>query len=134
MGAWFLDAYIAYIFKVLVRLLKARGSSGWTTVNGTVSSSSWSAGGFGCSSAEVAYTYRFRGELYSNLDEMPFVSPRSAERYAGRFQPGMTLAVRVKSVAPEISVVRESDQHDANPDRGFADIPGGIEAPRKTLL
>jgi hypothetical protein len=134
LGGWFLDAYIAYIFKVLVRLLKPRGSSGWTTVNGTVSSSSWSAGGFGCSSAEVAYTYRFRGELYSGLDEVPFVSPSSAEKYAGRFQPGMTVAVRVKSVAPEISVIRQADQHDANPDRGLADHPVGIEAPRKTLL
>lgn len=115
MGGWFLDAYIAYIFKALVRLLNARGSSGWTIVDGTVSSSSWSLGGFGCSSAEVVYTYRFRGDLYSSLDEVPFISPSSAERYAGRFQPGMSVAVRVKSVAPETSVIRQADQDSRKP-------------------
>jgi hypothetical protein len=75
-----------------------------------VSSASWAPGEFGCSLAEVVYTYDVGGSVYGNVNEKPFISPSSAEQYANRFAPGTRLAVRTKPGKPEESVVREADQ------------------------
>lgn len=110
MGGWFLDVYIAYLFKWLSRLLQRRGSDAWPIVQASVTSSSSSPGGFGCSTAEVIYTYEIDGHIFGGRNEKPFVSPNSAENYAADFPKGSRVIVRTKPQIPEVSVVLDSDQ------------------------
>jgi len=80
MGGWFLDVYVTYAIKSLVRFLRMRGSNRWPVTTATVSSASWALGAFGCSVAEVVYTYSVGGSVYGNANEKPFISPSLAEQ------------------------------------------------------
>jgi hypothetical protein len=111
MGGWFVDVYIAYLFKWLVRFLQRRESNAWPVTKASVTSSSSSPGGFGCSTAEVIYTYEMDGHIFGGRNEKPFISPNSAQNYAADFPPGSCVIVRTKPQMPEVSVVLDTDQN-----------------------
>jgi hypothetical protein len=110
MGGWFLDVYIAYVFRWFFRLIGRRGSSSWPIVQASVTSSIASPGVFGCSTAEVIYTYEIDGHIYGGRNEKPFISPNSAKNYSANYPEGTRLSVRTKPGTPEVSVVLDSDQ------------------------
>ncbi len=114
MGGWFIDVFVAYFFKTAVRWLHLSGSAVWPMVNAKVTASSCPPKVFGCSSAEIAYSYVLRGHVYTGLYEKAFISPSSAQEYARRFTSGKSLIVRVKPNMQETSVVRDEDQHELN--------------------
>jgi hypothetical protein len=54
------------------------------------------------------YTYRFEGELYTGLYEVPAEGTGSA--YMKRFAKGKRFVVRVNPAKPEVSIMRDRDQ------------------------
>ena len=98
-----------YLFKSTVRLLGLRGSRLWPIQPAKVASvNCWKK--LGGSVVELIYVYTVEGSIYSNVDEIPFLSKHSAKKYASRFEKGEKLMVRRKPSQPAISVVREDDQ------------------------
>ena len=110
MGGWFVDIFVEYLFRVVVRMIKWRGSGTWPVAKGTVTRSDCPKAMYGCDVAEVYYTYRVDSELYTGINEKPFISPSSGEDYVSRFVPGTEFDVRVKPEDPSVSTVREEDQ------------------------
>jgi hypothetical protein len=110
MGGWFLDIYIVYLFKWLVRLLRTRGVNSWPVIEASVTSSSAASGGFGCPTGEVIYTYETDGHIFGGRNEKAFISPNSAWGYVANFPKGSRLTVRIKPEMPEVSVVLDRDQ------------------------
>jgi hypothetical protein len=109
MGGWFVDIFVEYLFRVVARMVKRRGSGTWPIAKGTVTSSACANASYGCDVAEVCYTYRVDGELYAGINQKPFILHNSGENYAGRFAAGTAITVRVKPGEPSASV-REGDQ------------------------
>ena len=79
-------------------------------MNATVTAPPSTSSGFGCPSAEIVYSYRFDGELYTGIHEESFLLNDSLTDYVERFGEGRSLVVRVKPGKPEVSIVREGDQ------------------------
>ena len=109
MGGLFLDIYVEFIIRVIVRMFRARGSRSWTILEAKVTGTYCAPGGFGCAVANVTYKYRVDGELYTGTDSNPFVSTDSAKDYLQDHPTGSELLVRVKPGNPESSVVRQDD-------------------------
>src|SRR5260370_37901868 len=61
----------------MTRILKRRGSSAWPVAKATVTSSACPKAMYGCDVAGVCYTYRVDGELYTGINEKPFISHSS---------------------------------------------------------
>jgi Protein of unknown function (DUF3592) len=110
MGGWFVDIFIEYLFRVMARMIKQRGSGTWPVARATVTSSSCPRAGYGCDVAEVYYKYRVGGELYTGLNEKPFIIHNSGENYISHFGPGTEFTVRVQPKDPAVSLVRDGDQ------------------------
>jgi hypothetical protein len=111
MGGWFLDAYIAYLFKWLVRLVQRRESNSWPVLQASVTSSIASPGVFGCSMAEVIYTYEIEGHIFGGRNEKLFISPNSAEDYVAAFPIGSRVIIRTKPGIPKVSAVLDNEQN-----------------------
>jgi hypothetical protein len=107
---WFLDVYLAYAYKTLLRIWRARGSETWPECAATVRSASLYRAGFGCSTVEVVYTYIVEGSTYGGMYEKPFISPESAENFTSRFPTGSKLVVRLKPGELGVSLTRDRDQ------------------------
>lgn len=110
MGGLVVDIYIEYLYRVVSRMIRRRGSGSWPVAKATVTSSSCHKAGYGCPVAEVYYKYRVDGELYTGVNEKPFIIHNSGENYVSRFAPGMECTVRVNADDVAISLVRDSDQ------------------------
>jgi hypothetical protein len=110
MGGLVIDIYIEYLYRVVTRMIKRFGSSAWPIAEATVTSSSCPRAGYGCDVAEVYYTYRVDGELYTGVNEKPFIVHNSGENYVSRFAPRTELTVRVKPQDAAVSLVRDGDQ------------------------
>ena len=110
MGGLVIDIYIEYFYRLMVRMIKRRGSNTWPLVKATVTSSSCPGAGYGCDVAEIYYKYRVDGELYTGVNEKPFIIHNTGENYVSRFAPGTEFTVRVKAEDVAISVVRDGDQ------------------------
>jgi hypothetical protein len=110
MLGWFLDVYVEFLLRIVIRALRTRGSDGWPICRGTVRSSRALTAVYGCPLAEIVYTYRVSGELYSGLHRRPFILTDSNERYANSFAEGGLLILRIKPGEPEMSIVRDDDQ------------------------
>lgn len=105
MVAWFIDIFVAYLFRVIVRMIKARGSGAWPIETATVISSDCPYARYACDVAVVTYNYRVAGEFYAGVNEKPFIVHRSAEDYVRDFAPGTEFPVRVKPGDPWVSIV-----------------------------
>jgi hypothetical protein len=109
---WFFDAlvgYLIYIFRSVIRMAKARGSSAWPVVKATVTGSSCEATYRGAV-AEVTYTYTQQGEYFTGMHREPCILNGSAEEYVARFPAGGDVIIRVKPGEPDVSVVCDDDQ------------------------
>src|ERR1039458_2217092 len=110
MGGWFLDIFIEYLFRVVVRFLKTRGTDTWPVVKATVTSSDCPTASFGCPITEVHYKYVVDGELYTGTHEKAFILLSSGEHYARQLAAGADLCVRLNPGNPAASIVLERDQ------------------------
>ena len=111
MGGLVLDIYVEFIVRVIIRLLRARGSKAWPVIKGKITGINLRPGGFGCAVADVAYSYRSDGELYTGTDAVPFVWTSTAENYLEGHPRGSELLVRVSPGDPGVSVVRQKDMY-----------------------
>lgn len=91
MGGWFVDIFVEYLFRVMLRMIKRCGSSTWPIGTATVTSSACPNATYGCDVAEVYYTYRVDSELYTGINEKPFISNSSGEDYVSHFAPERNL-------------------------------------------
>jgi hypothetical protein len=108
MGGLVIDIFIEYFYRAITRMIRRRGSGAWLVSKATVTSSSCPRAGYGCNVAEVFYTYRVDGELYTGVNEKPFIVHNSGENYVSRFAPGTEFTVRVSAKDAAISPVRYS--------------------------
>jgi hypothetical protein len=109
MGGLFLDIYVEFIVRVIIRLFKAWGAKSWPVVQAKVKSTHCRPGGFGCAVADIAYTYRVDGELYMGSDANPFVWTSSAKDYLENYPRDTELPVRVKPGSPDFAVLLQKD-------------------------
>lgn len=99
----FIDIYIVYLFRVLVRALNLLRSRSWPITRGVVL-------GADCPSksgyivAFVTYEYIVDGEKYGAWYEKPFLVSDSAAEYARKFIKGEDFKVRVKPGDPSSSI------------------------------
>ena len=110
MGGWFVDIYVEYLFRIMVRLFKTCGKGTWPVVEGTVTDSDCPASALGCPVAEIYYKYVVAGELYTGIHEKAFILLSSAEHYAHQLAAGAHLKVRLDPTSAAISVVLDRDQ------------------------
>jgi len=108
---FFTDLYLIYIFKVITRWTKFRGSRSWDTNEATVTATpNKTPATLGYPTLEIPYKYRVNGELYTGLHEEPFLLLDSLNTFAARFTEGDRLVIRIKPDCPGISTVLEADQ------------------------
>ena len=58
----------------MTRMMKRRGSGTWPVAKATVTMSACPKAMFRCDLAEVYDTYRLDGELYTGINEKPYLS------------------------------------------------------------
>jgi len=104
MGGWFVDIFVEYLFRAMTRMIKGRGSSAWPVAEATITSSSCPRAAYGCDLAEVYYKYRVDGELYTGVNEKPFIFHNSGENYVSLFAPGTAFTVRIKANDAAVSL------------------------------
>jgi hypothetical protein len=104
MGGWFVDIFVEYLFRVIVRAIRLLRSRDWPVAMGTVLSAECPRSSYGCTVASVYYEYPVAGEKYGAAYEKPFISPSSGEEYASQFVKGIDFKVRVKPGNPSTSV------------------------------
>jgi hypothetical protein len=110
LSGWFLDVIVEYLYRVIVRAVKTRGIAHWRTVKAIVNDSACLSATLGCHVAEVYYEFRPDGEIYTGIDEKPFIFNDSCKSYAGRFSKGVEIVIRLKPGDPSVSYLREVDQ------------------------
>jgi hypothetical protein len=111
MGGLFIDVWIAYVIKWILRLRRMRGSGSWQLVKAKIDSAlfddSWA---FNCPTVYIEYTYDFEGQTYNGEDSKPFLIGRFARERMELFKPGATAMARVNPHQPQKSALKRSDQ------------------------
>jgi hypothetical protein len=107
---WYVDILVGYLIRIVILMIKARGSKAWPVEKGTVTGSRCDPAVYGGPVAEITYTYTHKGEYFSGMHREPFILRDSAEEYVTRFPAGGDLIVRIKPGEPEVSIVRDRDQ------------------------
>ena len=107
---FFLDIYIEYLVRVVVRFIHAWRVRAWQTERAKIISASHRPAGFGCAVADLAYEYSFGGELYTGTNANPFVMTSSAKGYIEHYFEGGEVIVRVNPQNRESSFMLEQDQ------------------------
>jgi uncharacterized protein DUF3592 len=102
--------FVVYILKSAWNQINEIGSGKWPCAEAVITAEPEHLNGFGSSTVEIVYSYRFEDELYTGLHEEPCFL--SWSEYMKRFAKGETFVVRVKPGEPEVSVVRDADQAD----------------------
>ena len=114
MGGLIIDVVIAYIVRLLIRLARVLKGGGWPTVDAKIDSALVGGGWvWNCPTAEIAYTYHFKGKTYSSVETIPYMFEAVAEATVERFRKGKTANVRVNPSAPQQSVLKQSERPSA---------------------
>ncbi len=109
-SGWYVDILVGYLIRIIIRTIKARGSSTWPLEKAKVTGSRCDGAAYGGPVAEVTYAYHHEGEYCSGMHREPFLLRSSAEGYTARFPTDGDVIVRVKPGQPEMSVVCDDDQ------------------------
>ena len=107
MGGIVLIGFLIYLFKCARNSVRGIGSSRWPSAEAIVTADPLRAD----HAIEIPYSYRFKGELYTGLQEEPIFGGSEYE-HIKRFPVGRSFTVRVRPDQPEISVFRDDDQSD----------------------
>lgn len=110
MGGLFIDIYIEYFIRLIVRLIRDHKSRNWPAVEATISSTDSERLGYACPCAQLNYIYQVSAESYSGSHVRGFILRSSAEDFAGEFLNRGKAVVRIKPGDPEHSVLRYDDQ------------------------
>ena len=109
MAGFVIDIVVEWIFRVTVRFFRELGTGDWSICQAKVTGAHYRKAGFGCDKAEVNYTYRIDGKTFAGTNVKPFVSSRSAEKYAAEFPRGQEISIRVNPRNPSVSLLRDCD-------------------------
>ena|SRR5947199_5656145 len=107
MIGWFLDIWVMYVLRALLRMWKRRGTSHWERRQAHVASIAFEPRVWGCDVVEIVYVYKIEGETYSATESVPFLWKSSAEDYIRRNPKDSMLHIRVNPSEPGVSVVRD---------------------------
>jgi hypothetical protein len=107
---FFLDIYVEYLVRVMIRPFRASRGRAWPTERARITSTGYRPGGFGCAVADLTYKYSFGGELYTGTNANPFIMTASAKDFIEHYSEGDEIMVRVDPQKPESSVLLERDQ------------------------
>jgi phage tail tube protein FII len=110
MGGWFVDIIVEYIYRVVARAIRMRGITHWPIAKGKVNDSACPPVVYGCDVAAVYYEYHHNGEIYTGIDEKPFLFQISGKDYLERFPRDTEIVVRLRPEDPSVSFLREGDQ------------------------
>src|SRR5215813_11541185 len=103
-----MDILFAYLIRVVVRFVKARGSSAWLVCQATVTGSRYRLET--CDVAEITYLYYVDDEPFTGISQEPFLLSTLAKRQAALFPPGSKIVIRVNPADHKTSIVRDADQ------------------------
>ncbi|MFZ1141454.1 MAG: DUF3592 domain-containing protein [Candidatus Sulfotelmatobacter sp.] len=109
MGGLVIDIVIEFLFRSLVRLVRAQRTKSWPVATAEVTGTHYRPGGFGCTVLKITYQFEFGGKRYASVDAKPFLWTSSAKEYSEQHSAGSELLVRVKPGKPEFSIVRDND-------------------------
>ena len=104
MAGWFVDIFIEWLIRMIVKDVRTLKSTSWPVVTATVTSTRCDRAGYGCHLADVHFDYSWDEKGFSGLHEEPFMMLDSGEEYARRFPEGTKIRVRVKPSDPEVTV------------------------------
>jgi|SRR5271166_6141205 len=107
---WYMDILVGYLIRILIGIVKARGSDHRLVEKAQITGSRCDGAGFGGPVGEVTYAFHHQGEFCSGMHREPFLLRSSADDYISRFTTGSDVIVRVKPGEPEVSTVRQRDQ------------------------
>lgn len=62
MGGWFVDIYVEYLFRVVMRAVRLVRSRDWPVMRATVLSAECPHAGYGCTVAIIYYEYILGGQ------------------------------------------------------------------------
>lgn len=103
----FADVLVVFLVRSVIQLFWSHRAKSWPFVKGEVTTSQELKGST-CILAELTYSYRVDGELYTGTLQEPFLVG-SARSFLEQYPSGSELIVRVKPGSPESSFVREKD-------------------------
>jgi hypothetical protein len=106
---FFLDIYVEYFVRVIIRFFKRWNARSWDIVTAEVTDTDYRRGGIGCAVADVSYRYEIDGQVYTGTNSVPFISDGSAKDYVEHYSPKNRLLIRAKAEDLGSSVVREAD-------------------------
>jgi uncharacterized protein DUF3592 len=106
---FFLDIYLEYFVRVIIRFFKGWNARSWNIVTAEVTDTNYRRGGIGCAVADVSYKYEIDGQFYTGTNSVPFISNGSAKDYVAHYSPTNQLLIRVRTEDPASSIVREAD-------------------------
>jgi hypothetical protein len=110
-GGLFLDIIVGYFFRAISNWWRALGSAKWPSTDAIVTADPVKSSGYGGTTVEVVYSYRYRDELYTGIHTEPCFGSDS-EYMQNRFPKGRSFVIRVNPSEPEVSVLRDDDQSD----------------------
>ncbi len=101
---WFLDEYVEFLVRMLIRVIRLLRSRHWPVTTGRVVAADFPRATFGCDVATVCYEYVVDGGKHVGTYNKPFVSRDSGVEYAAQIIKGMDFKVRFKPGNPAVSV------------------------------
>ena len=81
MGGLFLDIWIEYLVRVVIRGVRLLLTKDWPVRNAKVLNAECAAGGFGCTVVTVYYEYSVEGAKYGGICEKPCLTSTSGGIY-----------------------------------------------------
>lgn len=108
LAGWYVDILVAYLFRVVARFFKARGSASWIVRRATVTGSRYLMKT--CDVVEITYLYTMGSEPFTGISQEPFLSSTLAKLQVDWFPVGSKIVVRVNPADHKTSIVRDADQ------------------------
>ncbi|MGA2847791.1 MAG: hypothetical protein ABSE46_02260 [Terracidiphilus sp.] len=104
MGGWFVDIFVEWLVRMIVKIVRRINSRSWPVVETIVTASVYSKAGYGCDTTDLHFDYSFDGQEYSGLHEEPFIMADLAKDFALDYPAGANIKVRLKPSRPYVTV------------------------------
>jgi hypothetical protein len=109
MGGLFLDIFIVYLIRVLIRRWRQLGTSAWDLKEARIAGISSRPTVLGCPVVELIYSYNIADKNLWKMESVPFLSDSSANDYIRNHPRESSLAISVNPGKPEMSIVVDGD-------------------------
>jgi hypothetical protein len=104
MGGWYLDIFVEWLVRMVVKIVRRINSHSWPIVGAVVTAAVYSRAGYGCDTTDLHFDYSFEGQDFSGLHEEPFIMGARAKDFALDYAVGAIINVRVKPSRPDVTV------------------------------